>query len=102
MEIVSFMAIEEDEKDLIISFALEEGDGDVKSLILHRSLLYESIMPEEERGTKVSLEGNHLEKEHLNTLERFQIEFPILKIESRLRSYEIDAHRLEPRDLDDL
>jgi hypothetical protein len=102
MEILSFMSIEEDEKDLIVSFALDEGNGDIKSLILHRSLLFESIMPEEEIGTKVSLEGDYLEKEHLNTLECFQIEFPILKIKSRLRSYEIDAYRLGPGDLDDL
>lgn len=53
MEILSFMTIEEDEKDLIISFTPDEGIGEIKSLILHRSLLYESIMPEEERGTKV-------------------------------------------------
>lgn len=33
MDVVSFMEIEEDEKDLIISFALDDEDGDIKSLI---------------------------------------------------------------------
>ena len=69
MDVVSFIDIEENEKDLIISFALDDGDGDVRSLILHRTLFYEFIMPDEERGTKVSLEGDELDDEHLNTLE---------------------------------
>ena len=38
MDIVSFMEIEEDEKDLIVSFALDEGDENIRSLILHRTL----------------------------------------------------------------
>jgi hypothetical protein len=60
MDVVSFMEIEEDEKDLIISFALDDEDGDIKSFMLHRTLFYEFIMPDEERGTKVSLEGDYL------------------------------------------
>ena len=40
MDVVSFMEIEEDEKDLIIYFALDDEDGDIKSLILHRTLFY--------------------------------------------------------------
>jgi len=96
MDVVSFMQIEEDEKDLIISFALDDGDGDIKSLILHRTLFYESILPDEERGTKVSLEGDELEEEHLNMLECFEFDAPVLRVKSRFRSYEIDAQRLEP------
>ena len=41
MNVVSFMEIEEDEKDLIISFALDAEEGDIRSLILHRTLFYE-------------------------------------------------------------
>lgn len=102
MDVVNFMVIEENEKDLIISFALDEGGGEIKSLILHRTLFFESMMPEEERGTKVSLEGDYLEEEHLNTLERFQFDIPVLRIKSRFRTYEIDAHRLEPDEFDRL
>ena len=47
MDVVSFMEIEEDEKDLIISFALDDGDGNIKSLILHRTLFYEYVMPDD-------------------------------------------------------
>lgn len=102
MNVVSFMEIEEDEKDLIISFALDAEEGDIRSLILHRTLFYEFIMPDEERGTKVSLEGDYLEEENLNTLERFEFDIPVLRIKSRFRSYEIDARRLRPGEFEQI
>jgi len=40
------------DKDLIISFALDIGDGYIKNLLLHRTLLCEFIMPEAERVQK--------------------------------------------------
>ena len=100
MDTVSFINLEENDKDLILSFALDEGDGLVRSLILHRALLFESILPEEERGTKVTLEGEDLgyEQEQLNTLEEFQFDGDILRIKSRFRLYEIDAGKLDPED----
>ncbi len=100
MDVVSFMDIEEDDKDLIISFALDDEDGGIKSLILHRTLFFEYIMPDEERGTKVSLDGDYMEDEHLNTLESFEFDAPVLRVKSRYRSYEIDAHRLEPEEFE--
>ena len=102
MYVLSFVNIEEDEKDLIISFALDEGDGEIRSLILHRTLFYEFIMPEEERGTIVSLEGDELDDEHLNTLESFEIDTPLLKIKSRFRSYEVDAQILEAEEIEQI
>lgn len=102
MDVVNFMVIEEDEKDLIVSFALDDGDGGIKTLILHRMLLYEFIMPDEERGTKVSLEGDQLDEEHLNTLECFEFNVPVLRIKSRFRSYELDAQNLEAEELEQL
>jgi hypothetical protein len=96
------MTIEEDEKDIVISFALDDDNGDIRSLILHRTLFYEHIMPEEERGTMVSLEREYLEEEHLNTLEYIEFDKPVLRIKARLRSYEVDAHRLEPEELEEL
>jgi len=102
MDVVSFMDIEEDEKDLIVSFALDDGDGGIRSLILHRALFYEFVMPDEERGTKVSLEGDKLEDEHLNTLECFEFDVPVLRIKSKFRSYEIDARNLEPQEFEQI
>ena len=102
MDVVSFIDIEENEKDLIVSFALDDGNGDIRSLILHRTLFYEFIMPDEERGTKVSLEGDELDDEHLNTLECFEFDVPVLRIQSRFRSYEIDARNLEPEEFEQI
>ena len=100
MDTVSFINLEETDKDLILSFALDDGDGFVRSLILHRALFFENILPEEERGTKVSLEGEDLgyEQEHLNTLEEFQFDGDILRIKSRFGLYEIDAGKLDSED----
>jgi len=100
MDTVSFINVEETEKDLILSFALDDGDDSVRSLMLHRTLFFESIMPEEEQGTKVSLEGEDLdyEQEYLNTLEEFQFDGDILRIKSRFGLYEIDAGKLDTED----
>ena len=102
MDIICFMEIEEDEKDLIVSFALDDGDGDIRSLILHRTLFYESILPEEERGTKVSLEGDEFDEEHLNTLECFEFDAHVMRIKTRFRSYEIDGRNLESEEFKQL
>ena len=100
MDTVSFINLEENDKDLILSFALDDGDGFVRSLILHRALLFESILPQEERGTKDSLEGEDLgyEQEHLNTLEEFRFDGDILRIKSKFGLYEVDAGKLDPED----
>ena len=102
MDTVSFINLEETEKDLILSFALDDGDDSVRSLMLHRTLFFESIMPEEERGTKVNLEGEDLdfEQEHLNTLEEFQFDGDILRIKSRFGLYVVDAGKLAPEDFE--
>jgi len=102
MDVVSFMEIEESEKDLIISFALDDGDGDIRSLILHQTLFYEFLIPDEERGTKVSLEGEWLDEEHLNKLDYFEFDIPVLRIKSRFRLYEIDAKNLEPKEIEQI
>ena len=49
MDVVTFIVIEEDDKDLIVSFALDDGKGGIRSLILHRTLFFEYVMPDEER-----------------------------------------------------
>ncbi len=100
MDTVSFINLEETDKDLILSFALDDGDGSVRSLIFHRALFFENILPEEERGTKVSFEGEELEEEqvHLNTLEEFQFDGDILRIISKFRLYEVDAGKLDSED----
>lgn len=100
MEIVSFIDIEESENDLIVSFALDIGNGCIKTLLLHRQLIGEFIMPEEERGTKVSLEGNDLADEHLNTLESVLVKGNVMKITARYSSHEIDLRKISSEEIE--
>jgi len=104
MDIVSFMDIEETDKDLIISFALDIGEGYIKTLLLHRTLFCEFIMPEEERGTKVSLEDLDLdtEEEHMNTLECVTFDEKIMKITARFSSHEINLRKLQLEEIDQI
>ena len=58
MELVSFISIEDDPPDLILSFAIWQPElDDIRSLILLRTPEYESILDETERGVKVSDEA---------------------------------------------
>jgi len=55
MEIVSFISIEDDPPDLILSFAISQPElDDIRSLILMRIPDYEFFLDETERGIKVS------------------------------------------------
>ena len=58
MELVSFINIEDDPPDLILSFAIWQPElDDIRSLILLRTPEYEFILDETERGVKVSDEA---------------------------------------------
>lgn len=101
MRRIQFISIEEDDKDQILSFALDDGGGFVKSLLLHRTRFFEFIFDDSERGTKVSMEGDELdpEQENLNTLQEFEFKGTVLRIVSRFRIYEIDASGLSDEDM---
>ena len=58
MELVSFINIEDDPPDLILSFAIWQPElEDIRSLILLRTPEYEFILDKTERGVKVSDEA---------------------------------------------
>ena len=95
MDTVSFMDVEETEKDLIISFALYTGDGFIKTLLLHRTLFYAFIRPEDEQGTKVSLEGSDIPEFHINTLVSVTFDENVMKIKARFSYHEINLRKLE-------
>ena len=52
---VQFISLEEDDKDLIVSFAIDDLKMGVRSLILLRTLFYEELMDENEQGVISSL-----------------------------------------------
>ena len=58
METVSFISIEDDPPDLILSFAIWEPElEDIRSLILMRTPKYEMFLDEAEHGVRVSNEA---------------------------------------------
>ena len=95
---VDFMSFEEDDKDLIISFAIPDEALGVKSLILHRTLFFEEILDEEERGVKVSLEGEKCENAFLNTLLKIEIKDTEVIICSKFSEYVLDLSKIEASD----
>lgn len=92
---VQFITLEEDDKDLIVAFALEAPEGDVRSLILLRTLFFEELMAEEERGVKVSLEGDESEDGDRNVLMSIEIEESNVVIQSTFKTYHLDISRVD-------
>jgi len=99
---VEFIAIESDEKDLILSFAIKDDEIGVKSLILHRTLLFEEFRPDDERGVNVSLEGDYFSEEPLNMLESIEISKNEIKIKAKYRSYIVDVSKIDKADISEL
>ena len=99
---VQFISLEEDEKDLIVSFALDDSDLGVRSLILHRTLFYEELMAKEEQGVKVSLEGDDFEKGYLNMLNSIRIGKEEIEIKSLFREYLLDTSKLEESEIQEM
>jgi hypothetical protein len=95
---VDFMSFEEDDKDLIISFAIPDEALGVKSLILHRTLFFEEVLDEEEKGVNVSMEGEECENEAFNTLVKIEIKDTEVIICSKYSQYVLDLSRIEALD----
>jgi hypothetical protein len=99
MERVEFINLEEDENDLIISFAVAHETIGVNSLILHRTMLYEEFLDEEDRGVRVSMEGDNLKFDERNLLQNFKIEDGKIEIVSTCSKYDLDISRIEASEI---
>jgi hypothetical protein len=95
---VEFINLEEDDKDLIVSFAIDDGSNGINSLILHRQLFYEGILPDEERGVRVSLEDDSFVQEDFNMLSSIKISNQEIKIKSTYREYVLDISDLRDKE----
>ena len=100
MHRVEFISLEENDKDLIVSFAIEDFRLGLKSLILHRTLFYEEFLDEEERGVRVSMEGVTVEQEHLNVLNRINITADEIEITSVFNEYRLDISQIEAPEIE--
>ncbi len=99
---VQFVSLEETEHDLIVSFAVDDGDIGIKSLVLLRSLFHEEVFGEEERGVKVSMERDHFEQEDYNMLTSINIGDNEIVIESTFRDYQLDISRITKSVIQDM
>jgi len=98
MKRASFISIEDEGSDLILSFALEDEALGVRSLILLRSPKFESLMSEEERGVKVSLEGQTAYEED-SMLVRVVISSKTIEISTQSELYQVDLSKVDEEEL---
>lgn len=95
---VQLISLEEDDKDLIVAFALDDAKIGVKSLILHRTLFFEELLDEDEKGVNVSLEDDRFDQEHLNMLKEITISNDEISIKSSFREYKLDISSISQSD----
>jgi hypothetical protein len=99
--LVQFISLDEDDKDLILSFAVDDGEMEIKSLILHRALFFEHFLDEEERGVKVSFEGDSFDQEDINMLSNISIGSREIKVTTPFREYHLDISKIEQNEIDE-
>ncbi len=95
---VLFINLAEDDKDLIVSFALYDTEMGVKNLILHRTLFFEELLNEDEKGVNVLLEDDHFDQEHFNMLKEITISNDEISIQSSFREYNLDISSISESD----
>ena len=95
MERVEFINLEEDENDLVVSFAVAHEIIGVKSLILHRTMLHEKFLDEKDRGVRVSMEGENINFDDRNLLQNFKIDDEKIEIVSTYSKYYLDISHIE-------
>ena len=98
MKRASFISIEDEGTDLILSFALEDDASGVCSLILMRSPQFEFLMPEDERGVRASLERQTTDDED-EMLIRAVLSSNNIELVTGCRIYRIDLSKVDKEDL---
>ena len=99
METVSFIDIEDDPPDLIISFAVWQPElDDIRSIILMRTPEFEFLLDESERGVAVSDEiWTNDEEDRLNKIE---LGDNIVKIVTNYHQFELDLRKVDKEEVD--
>lgn len=98
MEYVSFISIEDNPPDLILSFAIWEPEReDVRSIILLRTPRYESILDEGERGVKVSDEDWAHDEDEM--LKEIKFEGDSVSIFTENHKFELNIRKVDTREV---
>jgi hypothetical protein len=99
MELVSFISIEDEPPDLILSFAIWQPElEDIRSLILLRTPEYEFILDETERGVKVSDEA--LMDEEDDMLKEIEFSNDFVTIITEHHQYDLDLRKIDKEDIE--
>jgi len=94
MEIVSFISIEDDPPDLILSFAIWQPElDDIRSLILLRTPRYEVFLDEAERGVKVSYEDWLNDEDDI--LRAIEVGDDSMRIITNHHQFELDLRKVD-------
>lgn len=95
MQRVEFITVD-DEKDLIVSFALAPSGH--RSLTLMRSSQYESLLPEEERGVTISPPDRGEVRDRLVAVDW---KLPYVELETEKHRYVVDVSAVADDELAD-
>jgi hypothetical protein len=99
MELVSFISIEDEPPDLILSFAIWQPElEDIRSLILLRTPEYEFILDETERGVKVSDEA--LMDEEDDMLKEIEFSNDFMTIITEQHQFDLDLRKIDKEDIE--
>ena len=99
MELVSFISIEDDPPDLILSFAIWQPElEDIRSLILMRTPKYESVLDETERGVKVSDETWIDDEDDM--LEKIEFGNDFVRIITNHHQFELDLRKVDKEEIE--
>jgi len=99
MELVSFISIEDDPPDLILSFAIWQPElDDIRSLILLRTPEYELILDETERGVKVSDEAFSDDEDEM--LKEIEFGDDFVRIITDHHQFDLDLRKVDKEDVE--
>ncbi|PKH03234.1 hypothetical protein CXF72_07070 [Psychromonas sp. MB-3u-54] len=99
MKKVSFINIEDEGIDLILSFAVSDSElFSIESLILMRTPIYEPLLDDHERGVAVSFK-NH---EQSSLLKSVALGTDIVEITDQKNKYIMDMKRVDKEELNAL
>ncbi|MCP4624381.1 MAG: hypothetical protein GY850_12730 [bacterium] len=99
MELVSFISIEDDPPDLILSFAIWQPElEDIRSLILLRTPKYEFILDETERGVKVSDEAFSDDEDDM--LKEIEFGDDLVRIITDNHQLDMDLRKIDKEDIE--
>ncbi len=99
MELVSFISIEDNPPDLILSFAIWQPElEEIRSLILIRTPKYEFILDEAERGVNVSDEVWRDEEDDI--LKKIEFGDDFVKIITNHYQFELDLRKVDKEEIE--